>query len=270
MPITPLTVANTPFHFLAFSGFNVPKAGAHSQFDATNVRADLVATAGNNGPDTVAITKNVVGRTIYLSYFTNEISSVRLPNPPPAGVNMVTTDNLSGCKIFLDRITGSNDVIFYHANAKMHAPPSNHGAVHPATESGAATAHLDNLHAAAQLQYQTAGVPAVSSNSLAKPFYNHNAHAAVQRKIGQGRVRIPNPVEAPDPARLNSPEFIGGTVVFGFWIPPGAGPGRWDFYYQTWGDIEYRRPGKAPKGWIKGRNSPAGDYRVIQHGQIAY
>lgn len=271
MPITPQTVATTPYLFSAFSGFTVPKAGAHSLFTANPVRTTYNSIPGNGGIEVVTFNKSPnAGDTIYLSYFTDEISSVRLPNPPPAGVTMVTTDNLSGCKVFIDRITRSNDVIFYHANARLHAPISNHGAVHPATESGAATLHLDTLHDDAQLQYQNAGVPAVDAADLDKPFYNQNADAAIQRKIGQGRVRIPNPTEQPDPNRLDAPEFVGGTVVFGFWIPAGGTPAHWEFYYQTWGTIEYQRPKKAPKGWFKGRKVPAGDYRVIQHGQIHY
>ncbi|MGA9391788.1 MAG: hypothetical protein WBV69_15230, partial [Candidatus Sulfotelmatobacter sp.] len=38
-----------------------------------------------------------------------------------------------------------------------------------------------------------------------------------------------------------SPSFLGGTVVFGFYV---IGSG-WEIYYQTWGDIEYKRPKTA-------------------------
>ena len=59
---------------------------------------------------------------------------------------MFTTDNLSGCKFFVDRITGSNDLIVYHANARTLSPPANQGAAFPRLETPGATTHLNNLH----------------------------------------------------------------------------------------------------------------------------
>lgn len=271
MAITRTSFATTPYLFIGFSGFTANKNGAHTCFSEGPVRVSHTVTAGAPTPSTVSFSKAPgAGEMVYLSYFTDEISSVRLSSPPPTGVSLFATDNLSGCKVFIDRITGSADVIVYHANARMHSPASNQGAVHPARESAAATAHLDGLHAAAQLAYQNAGVPAVNGGSLNKPTYNANAEARVQRKANQGRTRISNPAEPPDPNRLNAPEFVGGTVVCGFWVSGGAGPGHWEFRYQTWGAIEYQRPRTAPKGWRHGRNVHAGDYEILQQGVIPY
>ena len=38
--------------------------------------------------------------------------------------------------------------------------------------------------------------------------------------------------------------------------------------YQTWGTVEYKRPNYAPKGWFKGRDKKADNFKVMQHGQV--
>ena len=119
MPITRDTMAHTPYLFSNFSGFQAPKVGTHTRFAAAAVRTTYVTAPQNSGLELTTFTKDPAGDTIYLSYFTNEISSVRLPNPPPAGVTTFTTDNLSGCKVFVDTIAGSNDVIVYHAGTAL-------------------------------------------------------------------------------------------------------------------------------------------------------
>jgi hypothetical protein len=273
MPITANSMQNTPYQFGNFSGFNVPKLrNEHSEFDYSLTRVNYATVPLGNGLEMVNYTKAANGDTIYLSYFTNEISSVRLPIPPPAGVTTFTTDNLSGCKFFVDRIVGSDDLMVYHANARLHAPISNLGATQPATESLAARNHLDGLHTRARNDYFSTPPHLQFANgaSLDKPTYNQQADLEVQRKVVQGRSRIPNPNEAPDPNRSNSPEFLGGTVIFGFYVPTPLRivPGEWRFYYQTWGAVEYRRPATAPKGWVQGGDKPGGNMRVLSCAQF--
>jgi len=50
------------------------------------------------------------GSAYYLPYNDDKITSVRLPNPPPGGVDFSQTANMSGCKLFIDTITGSPDL----------------------------------------------------------------------------------------------------------------------------------------------------------------
>ena len=244
------------------------KTGLHTIFDADHVRVTMSAGAPSaNGTCVVTINKDDNGDTVYLSYFANEISSVVLTNPPIAGVTKFTTDNLSGCKVFVDRIGATNDLILYHANARAQSPPANQGAAYPTLQTVNAANTLDNLHTTAQGDYagaphNYAALPTVGS--IDKPTYNLQAGVLVDRKANQGRYRIPNSAELPDPNRVNRPEFTGGTVVWGFYAN-----NRWEILYQTWGAVEYRRPKTAVGPILKwGRNERANEFKMVQFGRI--
>lgn len=265
--ISKITLQTTPLHFGNFGGFQIAKLrNEHSLFDNPQVlRVDCTAAPlSAYGTAGVTFTKAGNGDTIYLSYFTNEISSVRLSDPPPAGVTMFTTDNLSGCKFFVDRVTGSNDVIVYHANSRALSPPSNHGAVNPTLELPACTVELDRLHTAAAADWTQAphNLALAAGGEVDKPHYNLGATAAVNHKFAMGRRRLPQPNDPVDPLRLNRPEYAGGTVIFGFYT------NAWKFYYQSWGAVEYRRPKKAPKGWFGNRDVAAAVMRLVGYGRI--
>lgn len=263
--ISKLTLQTTPLHFVAFSGFNVVKLrNEHSLFNnAGALRVDCTAgPVGPPGTSVVTFTKSAAaGDTIYLSYFANEISSVRLTDPPPPGVTMFTTDNLSGCKFFVDRIVGSNDVIVYHANVRAMSPPSNHGAVNPVLETPAATLELNRLHTAAMVDWALAPM-LMAGGEVDKPHYNLGARAMTQHKHATGRTRVPQLNDVVDPLRRDRPEYAGGTVIFGFYT------NAWKFYYQSWGAVEYRRPKRAPKGWGGSRDVAAANFRLVGYGRI--
>lgn len=272
--ITKTLFENFALNFGNFAGFTAAQNGSHTIFDPTTVRVKMTAggvvAVGGVMPGTrpVTITKDAAGDTIYLSYFTNEISSVLLSDPPLAGVTKVTTDNLSGCKVFVDKVGATNNLIFYHANRRADSPPSNQGAVRPALETANAATNLDNLHTAAMAHYAAAphnlaGV--VNVGSINKPTYNQQADAMVVRKTNQGRVRLPGPNDPPDPNRVNAPEWAGGTVVFGFYMAHSG----WEIYYQTWGAVEYRRPKTAVHAVrTYGRDEPLSGFRLVQFGRI--
>ena len=265
--ITKAMLKTTPLYFNLFSGFTVAKLrGEHSLFDNPGaLRVDCTAApAGGAGTRLVSFAKTGGGDTIYLSYFNNEIASVRLTDPPPAGVTMFTTDNLSGCKFFVDTVNGSNDVVVYHANARAHSPPSNHGAVNPTLESGTCTTELNRLHTAARADWGLAphALVLAAGGVVDKPTYNQGATAAVNHKYNMGRTRVPQPNDPVDPLRQNRPEWAGGTVIFGFYA------GGWRFYYQSWGAVEYRRPKLAPKGWFGHRDVPPATMRLVGYGRI--
>lgn len=267
--ISSQTIKTTPMLFAGFSGFHDTKLrNEHTLFaNPDAVRVNCLATpAGANGVSTVSFTKAAgAGDTIYLSYFPNEISSVRLTNPPPAGVTLFTTDNLSGCKFFVDRVTGSQDLIVYHSNARACSPPANRGAAYPRFETPTAATTLDGLHTRAVADWTGAphALALANAGEVGKPTYNSGAELIVRRKDQQGRKRIPVAAEQADPQRVNKPEFIGGTVIFGFF-----GGAQWKFYYQTWGAVEYARPMSAPKRLLKGRDVMATNYRLVGYGQI--
>jgi hypothetical protein len=174
-------------------------------------------------------TLNAAGNTIYLPYNDDTITSVRLPNPPPAGVDFFLTANMSGCKFFVDTIGGSNDLIVYHANTHQHGSPPHNSPVN--SQSGAAVLVLDTMHANAQGDY--GGLVLNNVATCDKTHYYLQGALAEQRKANQGRqLNFQN--------QLVTPEFAGGCSVMGFFTG-----GHWEFYYQTWGGVNYSRPSGA-------------------------
>lgn len=107
-------------------------------------------------------TQNAGGDTYYLPYDNNKISSMRLPSPPPAPVDFFLTANLSGCKVYIDTINGSNDLMVYHANARATGAPPDHSPIN--TQTPVAGAELDRLHQAAQADYTAAPYNLVLNN----------------------------------------------------------------------------------------------------------
>ena len=196
----------------------------------TAARIDCTWTPDVNNPKlrTLVAAANAGGNTYYLPYDNNMISSLRLPSPPPAGVALFLTANMSGCKFFVDTIAGSADLMVYHANARDTGAAPPHAAVN--FQSPAAANELDRLHAAAQADYANAPYNLVLNNvaSLAKPQYYAVGALAEQRKAASRQMTYMG--------AAHNPEFWGGCSVFGFY---NAG---WQFYYQTWGAVEYDRP----------------------------
>jgi hypothetical protein len=189
------------------------------------------------GITSLAPATDAAGDTFFLPYAWNVIYSMELPDPATATLNGTTsflTADMSGCKFFVDPIGGGNGaVVVYHANNVTNPPPLNSL---PTVEIPACTNFLDNLHNQARAYYQapphSLNLPLAGAASVAKPHYNLQATAEVQRKQGQGRMNV---------------RFTGGTMVFG--VVNGA---KWDFYWVTWGAGDYDRPIYAPKAWVRG------------------
>ena len=204
----------------------------------TAARIDCTWTPHPQNPKLSTLTANAnpLGDTYYLQYDNNMISSLRLPDPPPAGVNFFLTANLSGCKFFIDTIGGSADLMVYHANARDTSPAPDHSPVD--FQALAALNELDRLHTAAQLDYAAAPYNLALNNvgSLAKAAYYGVGALAAQRKAGSRSLLYPGQVGGHPGLMLLNPEFWGGCSLFGFY---NAG---WRFYYQTWGAVEYERP----------------------------
>lgn len=230
LPLTPYNIA-APQVLVDIAALR----GEHKNYTTAAAR---VTDAWNPNPAVpvlrdFAATLNPAGTTIYLPYNDDKITSVRLPNPAPAGVNFFLTANMSGCKFFVDTIAGGNDLMVYHANTHQHGSPAHNSPVN--FQTPAALAILDNMHVNAQADYAAAPHNLVLNNvaSLAKQaYYLQGAHAE-QRKANQGRgLALPGNV-------LAGPEFAGGCSLMGFYN------GGWHFHYQTWGGVDYTRPSGA-------------------------
>lgn len=232
MAVPQATLAAVPYNIGAPQVITdiAPLRAEHKLYTTGNARITDAWAPNNLGPQIRDFTGtlNAGGTTIYLPYNDDRITSVRLPVPPPGGVNFFLTANMSGCKFFVDTINGSNDLIVYHANTHQHGAPAHNT---PANfQSPAAGALLNTMHANAQGDY----APLVLNNvaSLGKPAYYQQAALLEQRKTNQGRH-----LNLANPAAQVTPEFCGGCSVMGFY----AG-GAWHFYFQTWGDVDYDRP----------------------------
>lgn len=238
MAVPVASLATTPYNIGAPQVLVdvAPLRGEHKIYTTTNARINDVWTPNNLGPQMrdFAGTVNAGGNTIYLPYNDNHITSVRLPVPPPGGVNFFLTANMSGCRFFVDTINGSNDLMVYHANTHQHAAPAHNVAAN--FQDPNATIVLNTLHHLAQGDY----APLVLHNvaDLAKPAYYQQAALLEQQKANRGRRLVFNTGTAVAPnIQQFTPEFNGGCSVMGFFTA-----GAWHFYYQTWGDVEYDRP----------------------------
>jgi hypothetical protein len=196
----------------------------------TAARVDCTWTPDQNNPKVynLAMALNPGGHAYYLPYDNDKISSLRLPSPPPAGVNLFLTANMSGCKFFVDTINGSADLLVYHANARSTSPAPAHSPVD--FQAVPAGNELDRLHAAAQADYTALpyNYGLVNGGSLAKPQYYGAGALAEQRKVASRTLIVGG--------NALNPEFWGGCSIFGFYN------GGWRFYYQAWGSVEYDRP----------------------------
>ena len=156
------------------------------------------------------------GDVIYLKYFDNKISSVRLPCPAPAGVNLFITDTLTGCKFFVDTINGSADLMVYHANTHNFSA----GLLADCdVQTVGASNELDQLHILAVGDYSNHAVILNNVASCAKAVYYGAGGNAERRKLAQGRGQGRT-------FTAGRPLFAGGCTIVG--IPHGN---TWRFYY---------------------------------------
>jgi hypothetical protein len=190
------------------------------------------ALVGNSGVTALGPAIDANGDTLFLPYAWDTIYSMELPAPAIAAGNGTTsflTADMSGCKVFVDPIVGGNGaVVVHHANNVSNPPPPQSL---PNVETPACTGFLDNLHTEAVTYYQGAphnlNLNLAGTRSIDKTNYNASPTVEVQLKQGQHRKNV---------------VFAGGTMVFG--MVNGA---KWDFYWVTWGSLEYDRPIYAPK-----------------------
>jgi hypothetical protein len=181
---------------------------------------------------TVSGRQNNGGDGAYLPYFDEEITSIRLSCPSGA-IELFFTANMTGCKFYVDSIQGSNDLIVYHANTHLHS--AGHG--YADFQQVNANTVLDGMHTAAQQDYLPLVLHEEASCNM--PTYFASGGQEERRKEMQGRKTT----------SINGlhPEFMGLCSVFGF--PRGLG---WQFWFQTCGDVEYKRPFGKTRAFFTG------------------
>jgi hypothetical protein len=172
-------------------------------------------------------TSSVNGDVIYLKYFDDEITSVRLPCPAPAGVQLFVTDTLTGCKFFVDTITGSADLMVYHANTHAHSAGANADCD---AQTALAMTQLDLLHTDAVADYAVHGVVLNNVATCIKSTYYGAGGQAERGKRAPGYGQGPT-------FKAGQAVFSGGCTIVGF-----PHVNSWRFYYQTYGSLDYSRP----------------------------
>ena len=144
----------------------------------------------------------------------------------------------------------------------------------PTTSRPNAVADLDAMHVNARADY--AGLHFRNKASLGKGAYYQAAAQAEQRKHGHGRTLALPGHGSDQPLQHVQPEFNGGCTIVGFFTH-----GRWRFYYQTWGTVDYDRSTNYMKALVTlhwkyihkkrtqgDRHSWLTDIGVVDHGRI--
>jgi hypothetical protein len=254
VPITPKSFKHTPYLMPSFEytllNAVTDRIGDHIVYDPARIRG--TATVGDHQKGMKTITgfaPGAAGDTIYLPWKEDHITSTILPNPAPAGVRQFITAGMSGCKFFVDTITGSSNLLVYHANAKKFPAPA--GSL-VNFQPPAAITFLDQLHTTAQAYYAAAprNLTAVDAAEIAKLRYYRAPEAEVLRKQQQGRLNL---------------SVDTGVALMAFWEAP-----RWVFYWQVFGDTEYDRPAGASPHFASlrgksGTHKSAAKMRVLEY-----
>lgn len=179
-------------------------------------------------------------KIVYLPYYQNNITSAVIP-AGDATVNRFITDEMSGCNLFIDRLP-SNDLVLYHANALKYSPTMAEVQADAGAYNAMAPVMMDNQHGRASRAYRGA----VNLTVLRVADYYGQAQAAVDRKVNQGRTEV---------------EFYGGTTIVGFRIG-----GGWEFWFQTYARLAYKRPKLSFATLRHGQRVTPNDarYRIIE------
>jgi len=205
----------------------------------------------------VTSAQNAAGDTIFLPFQQNQVHSVYIQTglAYAAGVRGFITVNLSGCRLYIDRVTGSNDLIIYHANALAIGPYIKPGQVAPLNppdpldmdkETVARAQALDAQHTNARAYWISAAPGPALNNpttiaALGATTYYTSAVRAVQAQLDAGKTGV---------------DFWGGVAVIGELVP-----GGWQISWQTYGDTTYTGPGA-------GKALAAANMTVLATGQL--
>ncbi|MEP1387734.1 MAG: hypothetical protein ABJM61_09960 [Yoonia sp.] len=182
-----------------------------------------------------------INRAVFLPFNANNIASAIVP----AGVDYFFTDNLSGCAIFIDLMPGG-DLLVHHANAMSSCPNMAAILANPAISKAdsigfaGAMNNMSQQHTAAMADRAVGlGGPVIPQAHLHRTTYMQCIDDEVARKEAQGRTEVDH--------------LAAGTNVVGFRVG-----GQWEFWWQTWAIMKYKRPLMAPKGWFGHRRESGG------------
>jgi hypothetical protein len=228
MAITVASLAGTPYEIPPTPAVpQVHTAPPVFAYDWNNARVAVVTGPSTAGRTKVTLTLNAAGDTIFLPFQQNEVHSVFIDTAAivaAGGVTGFLTPNLSGCRIYIDKVVGTNNLVIYHANALGTGPYP--GPVNPLNmdkETAARAQALDTQYRNSKA-YWTTPVPGPALNltnvsGLGATTYYTSAVRKVQSDQAAGRTNV---------------DFWGGVSVVGQLVG-----GVWQIGWQTYGDCTY-------------------------------
>ncbi|MCP4429382.1 MAG: hypothetical protein GY806_00235 [Gammaproteobacteria bacterium] len=263
------TLANTPYWCRGQRGkaqFGYKEKHIKISHDKSRCNITLTPNPGAPGKF-LAGEKNVGGEAAYLPYDNNRIFSIRLEAPSPSGrgVKFFYTENLHGCKFYVDTIKNSKDVIVYHVNAITQDP----GGLDrlPNYQEPLCISTLDEMHRKAQQSYGSI----IQKNIIA--FGKKDYFEAANQIYQQKKIR-----KLPYGVRKRQVCWGGKCFICAY-----PAYDKWKFYYQTYGEVSYDRPtgvgnvivGALTFHWNylnklarEGKKGVIQDLEVIAHGEI--
>ena len=204
-------------------------------YDGNAARVTVTTSPTTAGRTHLALALNPAGDTIFLPFQRNQVHSVYI-DMAAAGMGGVTgflTPNLSGCRIYIDKVVGTNNLVIYHTNAVAIGPYIKPGQVAPLNppdpldmdkETPARLQALDAQYTTSKAYWAGAAPAGRALNLTGAPglgamTYYTSAVRAVQVGQNAGRTSV---------------DFYGGTSVVGQLVA-----GAWQIWWQTYGDITY-------------------------------
>ena len=242
LPIASLT--GTPYEIAAGPP---PLAVRHAAppvfaYDWNAFRVTVTTNPTTMGRTHVTSAQNAAGDTIFLPFQQNQVHSVYIQTglAYAAGVRGFITVNLSGCRLYIDRVTGSNDLIIYHANALAIGPYIKPGQVAPLNppdpldmdkETPARLQALDAQYTTSKAYWAGAAPAGRALNLTGAPglgamtYYTSAVSKVKTEQAVPGRTAV---------------QFWGGVSVVGELIG-----GVWQIWWQIYGDCTYTGKGVA-------------------------
>ncbi len=228
MAIAVATLAHVPYEITGPTPVQVYHAPPVFAYDWNAARVTTATSPSTAGRTKVTLTLNPAGDTIFLPFQQNEVHSVYLATAAilaaGGGVTGFLTPNLSGCRIYIDKVVGTNDLVIYHANALASGPyPGPYNPLNLDKETGIRVGALDTQYRNSKA-YWTAPAPGPALNltnvsGLGATTYYTSAVKKVQSEQAAGRTSV---------------DFWGGTSVVGQLMG-----GVWQIWWQTYGDSTY-------------------------------
>jgi len=214
-------------------------------YDGNAARVTVTTSPTTAGRTHLTLALNPAGDTIFLPFQADQVHSVYIDMAAiaAAGHGPVTgflTTNLSGCRIYIDKVVGTNNLVIYHTNAVAIGPYIKPGQVAPLNppdpldmdkETPARLQALDAQYTTSKAYWAGAAPAGRALNLTGAPglgamtYYTSAVSKVKTEQAVPGRTAV---------------QFWGGVSVVGELIG-----GVWQIWWQIYGDCTYTGKGVA-------------------------